>query len=372
MELSSHDPSSNDDSDGKTSNGRVKRKEKRAGILRKNPRAPKKPRSTFILFSKHMHNESKAARGDGDQGNVEQLPEKSKRVSQAWKSLSSDEQKLWKEKAENDKKRYEVEKAMFSGSWTLLPHEKKKTKKDATAPKRPMSAFLEYSKARRNYAIQMNPHVTRSKDISKVLGEMWRNASEEEKRPYVEKELKLRAEYNENAKKWRRERDEQQAKERMEREAAIQIAIDNGTSEELIQAAQSPAQSRSVAESTEDTLSHQNPPERSTSATVHVARSSADHSHLQLIIDANQLSYASHLSTYPTNYVGPHQLYIPFDQTPQYILVNPYQAHHALTANYQPYGIVVPSLPVIPSLANDIQARYGLSNVFFLGNNMPY
>jgi len=235
MVFSSYGPSSNGNSNGKTNNDRLKTKGKRAGKLR-NPRAPKKPRSTFILFSKHMHNESKVGREDRDQGNAEQLSEKSKRVSQAWKSLSSEERKLWKEKAENDKKRYEVEKAMFSGSWRLLPHEKKQTKKDTTAPKRPMSAFLGYSKAHRNYAIQMNPHTSASRDISKVLSTMWKNASEEEKRPYVEKELKLRAEYNENAKKWRQERDEQQAKERMEREAAIQIAIDNGTSQELIQA----------------------------------------------------------------------------------------------------------------------------------------
>ena len=266
---------------------------------------------------------------------------------------------------------------MFSGSWTLLPHDNKKTKKDSTAPKRPMSAFLDYSKAHRDYAIQMNPHVKESKGISKVLGEMWRNASNEEKRPYIEKELKLRAEYNENAKKWRKERDEQEARERMEREAAIQMAIDNGTSQELIRAAQSPAQSQSVA--SEDTLSYQNIPDISTSAAVHVGRSSADHSHLQPIINASQLSFASHLTAYPTNYVGPpRQLCIPFNQPPQYVLVNPYGAQHTLTANFQPYGIVVPTFPaapsytVVPSLANDIQARYGSSNVFFLGSNMPY
>lgn len=42
-------------------------------------------------------------------------------------------------------------------------------------------------------------------DISRLLGEMWRNFSEREKAPYVEQELKERAIYKEEIKKWRDE-----------------------------------------------------------------------------------------------------------------------------------------------------------------------
>jgi hypothetical protein len=38
---------------GKSSNGNMRKKTK----TRKHPLAPKKPRSAFILFSQHMHNE---------------------------------------------------------------------------------------------------------------------------------------------------------------------------------------------------------------------------------------------------------------------------------------------------------------------------
>jgi hypothetical protein len=76
-----------------------------------------------------------------------------------------------------------------------------------------------------------------NKEISKILGTMWANASEKEKSPFIEKELKLRAEYNNKIAQWRSERNELIEKERKEREAAVQGAIDNGTSEELIKAA---------------------------------------------------------------------------------------------------------------------------------------
>lgn len=150
--------------------------------------------------------------------------------------MSPEERKKWEGMAENDKKRYEVEKAIYVGPWTRTI-DKKRYKKDEMAPKRPMSAFLDYSKTLRSFAIQTNPQVRDNKEISKILGTMWANASEKEKKPFVEKELKLRAEYIKNIALWRLERNELIKKERQEREAAVQGAIENGTSEELIKAA---------------------------------------------------------------------------------------------------------------------------------------
>ena len=52
-----------------------------------------------------------------------------------------------------------------------------------------MSAFLKYSLSRRKAVKADNPDMNNT-DISRLLGEMWRNAHEEEKRPYIEEELK--------------------------------------------------------------------------------------------------------------------------------------------------------------------------------------
>lgn len=80
-----------------------------------------------------------------------------------------------------------LEKKSFIPTASSMP--KRRAKKHPLAPKRPMSAFLKYSKNRRKvlkaeYADMDNT------DVSRLLGEMWRNASEEQKRPFKDTELK--------------------------------------------------------------------------------------------------------------------------------------------------------------------------------------
>ncbi len=82
---------------------------------------------------------------------------------------------------------YHVAKASFIPTPESLP--KRRAKKHPLAPKRPMSAFLKFSLNRRKSVKAGHPDMNNT-DISRLLGEMWRNASEEEKRPYVETELK--------------------------------------------------------------------------------------------------------------------------------------------------------------------------------------
>lgn len=62
------------------------------------------------------------------------------------------------------------------------------------APRRPMSAFLKFSKTNRALVRSENPNVTNT-DVSRILGERWRNMSEEDKRHYRETELVEREEY---------------------------------------------------------------------------------------------------------------------------------------------------------------------------------
>jgi hypothetical protein len=48
-----------------------------------------------------------------------QVGEVSKRSSEKWKSLSPEERSIWDKKADEDKKRYEMEKEKYTGPWQV-------------------------------------------------------------------------------------------------------------------------------------------------------------------------------------------------------------------------------------------------------------
>lgn len=141
----------------------------------------------------------------------------------AWKSLSKKERAYWDEEARNDKVRFVQEKAAYKGPWNLP---KRRAKKDPGAPKRPMSAFLKFSKTRRKKVREENPDVSNT-DVSRLLGEMWRNATDKEKAPYVETEIMERKKYKEVMRKWREEKAQFDAEVRTSHETASQIFRQN-------------------------------------------------------------------------------------------------------------------------------------------------
>eukprot|EP00977_Amphora_coffeiformis_P011172 scaffold2671_cov167-Amphora_coffeaeformis.AAC.10 len=155
---------------------------------------PKPPRSAFMCFTDAKKKE--LLERDG-------LPQNKKEVlnlvASEWRKLSDGDRAFWDEEARNDKVRFVREKEQYKGEW-VIP--KRRAKKDPRAPKRPMSAFLKYSKTRRSKVKEENPDMSNT-DISRLLGEMWRNASQAERAPYVESEQQERAAYKEQVKQWR-------------------------------------------------------------------------------------------------------------------------------------------------------------------------
>lgn len=141
----------------------------------------------------------------------------------AWKSLSEKEKAFWDEEARNDKVRFVREKAAYKGPWNLP---KRRAKKDPNAPKRPMSAFLKFSKTRRKTVKEQNPDVSNT-DVSRLLGEIWRNATDAEKAPYIEAEIIERNKYKEVMKKWREEKSQMDAAIRASHEETSQIFRQN-------------------------------------------------------------------------------------------------------------------------------------------------
>ncbi|CEP14314.1 hypothetical protein [Parasitella parasitica] len=63
---------------------------------------------------------------------------------------------------------------------------KKRTKKDPNAPKRGLSAYMFFSQDQRATVKEENPEATFGQ-IGKILGDKWKNMSDEQKKPYVKK-----------------------------------------------------------------------------------------------------------------------------------------------------------------------------------------
>jgi HMG (high mobility group) box len=151
-----------------------------------------------------------------------------KLVSEAWREMGAEEKDSWEQKARKDKARYEVEKAMYKGPWKIPAN--KRTPKDPTAPKRPMSAFLAFSNKRRAGLKRENPDATNA-DLSKMLSKTWKEAPDELRKKYMEEEAALRATYKVEMAKWRKRVAEEKKSERDEREAVAMQAAEARTND---------------------------------------------------------------------------------------------------------------------------------------------
>lgn len=169
-------------------------KRKLKTTLRKAPQAPKRFKSNYILFFEHVQ-EAIRAELDGKSS----APAVSKKASVMWRNITPEEREHWDKEALKEKERYLAEKAAYTGPWQV-PH--KRAKKDPSAPKRNPSAFLLYSQDRRKQLKLTHPGL-KNTEISQILGKDWRAASEEDKRPHIEREQKERIQYKIEMENWR-------------------------------------------------------------------------------------------------------------------------------------------------------------------------
>ena len=102
------------------------------------------------------------------------------------------------------------------GPWKIPAHNKRSTK-DPSAPKRPMSAFLAYSNSRRAGLKRLNPKATNA-DLSKMLSKSWKELAADDRAKYMEEEAELRAKYKTDMAVWRKKAAKQKKLERVEQE----------------------------------------------------------------------------------------------------------------------------------------------------------
>ena len=105
-------------------------------------------------------------------------------VSDAWRNLGAEERAKYDEMAREDKARYELEKASYTGPPGGASAKKQR---DPNAPKRPMSAFLAFANSRRAEVKAQNPDCSNG-EISKILSNMWKEAAEEVTQKYRDEE----------------------------------------------------------------------------------------------------------------------------------------------------------------------------------------
>jgi hypothetical protein len=157
-----------------------------------------------------------------------QTPDIAKMVSAAWKGLAPEERKVYQEMSDKDKLRYEVEKTMYTGPWKVPIGGKRP--KDATAPKRPRSAFLAFSNTRRSMVKnhQMPPKATNG-EVSKALSKMWKEAPEAVRQNYRDEEKQLRDQYKIEIAEWRR-KDDERLNQREQAAMKLAVAADSASS----------------------------------------------------------------------------------------------------------------------------------------------
>jgi hypothetical protein len=96
-----------------------------------------------------------------------------------------------------DKEQFLREKSTYSGPWKVQIR-----KKDASTPKRPMSAFLDFSNENRKLAQLSNPHLD-SRVISKILANMWKEAQADERAFFVDRERERVETFRAKLKAWK-------------------------------------------------------------------------------------------------------------------------------------------------------------------------
>jgi hypothetical protein len=218
---------------------RSNKKKRDNSTLRKAPQAPKRFKSSYICFFMAKQPEIK-----GELGDKATVTEISKRSAEMWRTLPAEERAHWDDVAAKDKQRYMIEKASYTGPWQV-PW--KRAKKDPSAPKRPMSAFLYFSQGRRRMIKGENPTM-KNTEISRLLGEMWRNAPEEDRKPHIDQEKAEREKYKVAIAEWRKE---YEAKKEEQRKQQAQQAA---------QWQQQPAYNTEVGETNSPQMQYAQPP----------------------------------------------------------------------------------------------------------------
>jgi hypothetical protein len=131
---------------------------------------------------------------------------------------------------------------------------------DPSAPKRPMSAFLYFSQDKRKIIKAANPDMPNT-EISRVLGEMWKNSSPEERQIHIDREADERKKYKVEIAAWRKDDVARKEKDRLEQMEKAKLAKSMNT---MVNPFRTPVQGMMMQQGIPQTYYHPAPPQVST------------------------------------------------------------------------------------------------------------
>jgi hypothetical protein len=160
-------------------------KDKKKSKVKSN--SPKRGRSAYIFFCKE------------NRENVSKMGLKNtdilKKLGEMWKELDEKKKKKYTKMADDDKDRYEEEMKLYVPSEEEKENKKSKKSSGKNVPsKRSPSAYTLFCKDARIQIKEENPDM-KFGEITKKLGELWRNLSEKKKKKYIENASELKEDF---------------------------------------------------------------------------------------------------------------------------------------------------------------------------------
>ncbi|GMI02367.1 hypothetical protein TrLO_g14125 [Triparma laevis f. longispina] len=166
---------------------------------KKDPNAPKRAQTSFLIFSNANRAKIKEENPDIAFGAV------ATKLSEMWKACTEDDKIPYEEKAAEDKARYQKEMESYVPPDDLSdaptpkgkksPTKKKAAKKDPNAPKNAKGSYMFFSTAKRAEIKAENPDISFG-ELSKKTGEVWKSLSVEDKQPFEDLAAEDKERYN--------------------------------------------------------------------------------------------------------------------------------------------------------------------------------
>merc|ERR1712025_1541784 len=150
------------------------------------PNRPKKPLSSYFLFTADKRDEMKAKYPDL------KVHEIAKKLGEMWKNM--EDKSKYEKQAEEAKSAYQEAMRNYqpSGGTGKSPKTaQKRPQKDPNAPKRPQSSYFLWMNENRQKIKDENPGISVT-EIGKKAGEIWKNMSADDKKVYDDKAKKAK------------------------------------------------------------------------------------------------------------------------------------------------------------------------------------
>lgn len=150
-------------------------------------KGPKRPPSAYNLFSSAKRGEVKEANPDASAKDLLVL------LGELWQATSEEDKAVYQDQAAAAKVEYQKAKSEWDEAHPKVEEEK--------APKRPLSAYVLFSQAKREETLAANPDI-KHKEVMSLLGAAWKALSAEEKEPFEKQSAELKEQYAKDKAAW--------------------------------------------------------------------------------------------------------------------------------------------------------------------------